>query len=75
MISRKQRKGAKVARKYLHGDSGRSVVMKGAVSKTAHKSAHKMNGNRPILFPLTPTQTDRRILSAAVDTVVAERKK
>ena len=74
MIAMKARKGAKVIRKNPHGDSGRSVGIKGAARGAADKT-QKLNGNRRILFPLTPTQTDRRILSAAVDTVVAESKK
>lgn len=75
MIVRKQKKGAKVSRKHPHGDSARSIVLKGAANGGENKTTYKVNGSRRILFPLTPTHTDRRILSAAVDLVVAEQKK
>jgi hypothetical protein len=75
MITSKHKKGAKVIRKQPHGDSARSVGMKNVAGNTANKPTYKMNGSRRILFPLSPTQTDHRILSAAVDAVVAEPKK
>jgi hypothetical protein len=75
MIVKKQKKGVKVIRKHPHGDSGRSVGLKGTANGGGNKTTYKVNGSRRILFPLTPTQTDRKVLSAAVDLVVADQKK
>jgi hypothetical protein len=75
MVIKKQKKGIKVSHKNPHGDSGRSVVLKGTANGGGNKTPYKVNGSRRILFPLTPTHTDCRILSAAVDLVVAEQKK
>lgn len=58
-------------KKNLHGESSRSVGMK----STTGKAQKSVNGTRPILYPLTPTHTDHRVLSAAVDLVVGEQKK
>lgn len=63
------------SRKNDYGDSGRPIGVRGTTNETASKSVFGVMGNRPILFPLTPTHTDSRILSNAVESVVAELKK
>ena len=72
----KYRKTASVARKHSQtGDSGRSVGLKTSTNGHAQKLGFSVNTIGPVLFPLSPTQTDRKVLSLAVRSVVAEMKK
>ena len=66
-------KGKKVIRRIPHGDSRRAVGVrsKGRVQESAYSA---MNGGFRVLYPLAPTKTSKKRLSAAVSSVVGKMK-
>lgn len=67
----KQRKVMKVSHRNPHGDSSRSVGLKGF--NDAELKVFKRLEKRPVLFPVTRAPNGR-VLSAAVTVVVGARK-
>lgn len=73
-----RRKGKRVTRKTISGDSRRALGVKmktGAAKTGAAKSAYSvMNGRFRVLSPLVAPTTDKKALAAAVSSVVAKMK-
>jgi hypothetical protein len=68
MAVKKTLQGAKVIRKDLHGDSTRSVGLKGRSGEL--RSIYRRLENRPVLLPPVKPDTDAKVLAAAVRAVV-----
>lgn len=64
----KMTKGKKVAKKTPHTDARRSDKSPGRSERSVYT---EMNGHFQVLFPLARTKTDKKVLTAAVDSVVA----
>lgn len=73
MTVERRKRGAKVTSKPHHGDSRQAmgVRTKGRAQKSAYSI---LNGHFRVFFPIGPTTTDKRVLSAAVSSVVAKMK-
>lgn len=64
-----------MTRRTSHGDSRRTVGVKSKGGGATQKSAYSvMNGRFRVLYPLAQTTTDKRVLAAAVSSVVAKMK-
>jgi len=71
MAVKRASQGAKVIRKGLHGDSARSVGLKRRTG--VPKSIYKRLEDRPVLVPPVKSDTDPRVLAAAVRAVVCAK--